>query len=66
MVHQDTRSPGSLELKNQAKLHLRWKQSIKRVVCLNIAKYFNVIMGLSEVTKLLKKHNVDIRSATMK
>ena len=65
-MHQDTRSPDHLELKTQAKLHLRWKQSIKRVVCLNIAKYFNVIMGLSEVTKLLKKHNVDIRSPTMK
>ena len=66
MVHQDRRSPGPLELKNQAKLHLRWKHSIKRVVCLNIANYFNVIMGLSEVKKLLKKHNVDIRSARMK
>ena len=44
MLHQDIRSPDRLELKNQAKLRLRWKQSIKRVVCLNTQRYFNVIM----------------------
>ena len=29
--------------KHQVKLHLCWKQSIKRVTCLNIPRYFNVI-----------------------
>ena len=47
MLHQDTRWPGPLDLKNEAKLHLCWKQSIKRVACLNISRYFIVIMGLS-------------------
>ena len=36
-----------LELKNQGKLHLCWKQSIKREACLNILRYFIVIKGLS-------------------
>ena len=36
----DIRSPGPLEPKNQAKLHLCWKQSIKRVVCSNILTEF--------------------------
>ena len=31
-LHQDIKSPNPLELKNQAKLHLCWKQSIKMVV----------------------------------
>ena len=31
--------------KNQAKLHLCWKQSIKRVACLNILRRLNAIMG---------------------
>ena len=70
MLQQDTKSPGPLGPKNQAKLHLCWKQSIKKVTCLNIMFwYFNVIMGLSlknEVTKLLGEHNVDIRRATTK
>ena len=47
MLHQDTRFPGPLESKNQVKLYLYWKQSIKRVACSNILRYFNVIMGLS-------------------
>ena len=51
MLHQDKKSPGPLELKNQARLHLCWKQSIKRVACLNSPRYFNVIMGLSLKTK---------------
>ena len=33
--------------KNQAKLNLCWKQSITKVACLNIPRYFNVIMGLN-------------------
>ena len=55
--------------KNQAKLHLCWKQSIKRVACLNIPKFSSVIMGSefkNELTKLLEKHNVEIRRATTK
>ena len=44
MLHQDIKSPGPLGLKNQAKLYLSWKQSVKRVACLNIPRYFNVIM----------------------
>ena len=32
-----------LRPKHQVKLHLCWKQSIKRVTCLNIPSYFNVI-----------------------
>ena len=69
MFHQDTRSPGPLELKNQAKLQLCWKQSIKRVACLIIPRYFLNSSGLEfkrKVTKLLEKHNVDIRRATTK
>ena len=69
MLHQDTRSPGPTELKNQAKLHLCYKQSIKRVACLNIPRYFNLIMGLSlkvKWQKFLEKHNVDIQRATTK
>ena len=31
--------------KNEVKLHLCWKQSIKRVACLSILRLFNVIMG---------------------
>ena len=55
--------------KNQAKLHLCWKQSIQRVACLNISRSSSVIMGSefkNEVTKLLEKHNVEIRRATTK
>ena len=74
MLHQDINSPGSLEPKTQAKLHLCWKQSMKLVVCSNIFlsslyKTFQCDNGpefKSKVTKLLKKHNVDIRRATTK
>ena len=55
--------------KNQAKLHLCWKQSIKRVACLNIPRCSSVIMGSefkNEVTKLLEKHNDEIQRATTK
>ena len=44
MLHQDIRFPDLLELKNQTKLPLCWKQYIKMVACSNIPKYFNVIM----------------------
>ena len=47
MLHQDIKSPGHLGPKNQVKLHFFWKQSVKWVACLNIPKYFNVMMGLS-------------------
>ena len=49
-------------------MHLCWKQSIKKVVCSNI-KVFQCDNGSefkNEVTKLLEKHNVDIRRATTK
>ena len=49
MLHQDIKSPGPLELKNQARLHLCWKQSIKRVVCLSTQRCFNVIMDQSKM-----------------
>ena len=45
----DIRSPDPLEPKNQVKLHLCWKQSIKRVVCSNILTEFK-----NKVTKLLE------------
>ena len=64
MLHQDIKSPNTLELKNQAKLHLYWKQSIKKVVRSNILKLCNVIIVLS--LKLLEKHSVDIRRVTTK
>ena len=35
MLHQDIRLPDPLKPKNQARLHLCWKQSIKKVACLN-------------------------------
>ena len=49
MLHQGIKSLDlrPLEPKNQAKLHLFWKQSIKRVACLNIQRRFNVIMDQS-------------------
>ena len=47
MLHQDSKSPDLLGLKNQAKLHLSWKQSIKRVACLSTQRRFNVIMDQS-------------------
>ena len=47
MLHQDIKSPGSLEPKNQARLHLCWKQPKRRVAYLSTQKYFSVIMDLS-------------------
>ena len=47
MLHQDIKSPGPLEPKNQARLHLCWKQSKRRVAYLSTQKYFTVIMDLS-------------------
>ena len=54
MLHQDTRLLDPLELRKQVRFHLCWKQSIKRVVCLNTPRYF------------LEKHNVDIQRVTTK
>ena len=39
--------PGLLEPKNQAKLHLSWKQSIRSVACSNILRHSSVIMDQS-------------------
>ena len=47
MLHQDIKFPGHLGPKNQARLHLCWNKSIRRVVCLSTPRYLNVIMGLS-------------------
>ena len=51
MLHQDIKSPDSLGLKNQAKFHLSWKQSIKSVVFLSTQRRFNVTMDQSLKTK---------------
>ena len=51
------------------KFHLCWKQYKKRVVCLNNARVFQYDYGSefkSDVTKLLEKHNVNIRRTTTK
>ena len=69
MLHQDIRSPNCLEPKNQAKLHLCWKQFIKKGGVFKYPKAFQCDNGSefkNEVTKLLEKHNVDIRRATTK
>ena len=69
MLHQDIKFPDPLGLRNQAKSHLSWKQSIKTVACLSTQRRFNAIMGQNlknEVTKFLEKHNVKIRRATTK
>ena len=47
MLHQDIRLPSPFESKNQVRVHFCWEQSIRRVACLNIPMYFNVIMGVS-------------------
>ena len=66
MLHQDIKSPDPLGLKSQAKLHLSiYKKSgifkhPKTFQCDNGSEFKN------EVTKLLEKHNVEIRIATTK
>ena len=68
MLYQDIKSPGPLGLKNQPRLHLCWKQSIKGGV-FKYPKAFQCDNGSefkNEATKLLEKHNVDIRRATAK
>ena len=66
MLHQDLTSPDHLEPKHQAKLRLRWNQSIKKVVCLKVFQCDNDPEFKNEVTKLLEKYSVDIRRATAK
>ena len=51
MLHQDIKLLGLLGLKIEAKFHLYWKQSMKRVACLNIPRHFNVIIGQNLKTK---------------
>ena len=46
-VASDTRWLEPLEQRKQVRLHLCWKQYIKRVVFLNTQRCFNVIMRLS-------------------
>ena len=67
MLHQNTRSLDLLKPRKQVRLHLCWKQYIKRVVCLNIPRYFNNDSEFkSDVTKLLERHNVNIRRTRTK
>ena len=66
MLHQDTRFPGPLELRNQAKL---LKAIYKKGGVFKCPKVFQCDNGTefkNEVTKLLEKHSVDIRRATTK
>ena len=68
MLHQDIKSPDPLGLKNQARLHLCWKQCIKGGV-FKYPKVLQIDNGYEfkiEVTKLLEKHSVEIRRATTK
>ena len=66
MFHYDIKLPGSLEPKHQAKLHLCWKQFIKKVMCLNIPRYFSGSEFKNEVSWLVEKCNIDVRRATTK
>ena len=66
MLHQDIKSPDLLRLKNQAKLHLCWKQSIRRIRYPRVFQCNNGAEFKRDLTKLLEKHNVDIRRATTK
>ena len=45
MLHRGIRSPGPLGPKYQGKLHVCWKQFIRRVVCLSTQRIFNAVMG---------------------
>ena len=61
MLHQDIKSPDHLEPRNQANL--------RKVYVFKYPKIFQCDNGSefkNEVTKLLEKHNVDIRRATTK
>ena len=51
MLHEDIKSLGPLEPKNQAKLHLSWKKSIKMVLCSIIPRPSSVIMDQNLKTK---------------
>ena len=63
MLHEDIKSPGRLEPKNQARLCLCWKQSIKKGGVFKYPRTFQCDNGSefkNEVTKLLEKHNANI------
>ena len=60
MLHQDIKLPERLELRNQAKLHLFWKESIKRTACLNIPRYFNVRYFYSKDDNKIQAHSHDL------
>ena len=60
-MHQDIKSPDRLEPRNQANLRKVYVFKYPKVFqCDNGSEFKN------EVTKLLEKHNVDIRRATTK
>ena len=67
MLHQDIMSPGPLEPKNQAKFVL--EAIYKKGGVFKYPKVFQYGSGPKfkrEVTKLLEKHNVNIRRSIMK
>ena len=68
MLLQDTKSPGPLGPRNQARLHFCWKQ-YKKGDAFKYPKVFQRDNGpefKKEVTKLPEKHSSDIRRATTK
>ena len=68
MLLQDTKSPGPLGPRNQARLHFCWKQ-YKKCDVFKYPKVFQRDNGpefKKEVTKLPEKHSSDIRRATTK
>ena len=65
MLHQDTKQPGPLRPRNQARLYLYWKKG----GVFKYPKLFQCGNGpefKSEVTKFLEKQNVNIRRTTTK
>ena len=76
ILHQDIKSPSPLRPKNQARLHLCWKQSIRKVAHSNIPGTWRTQIWRTQidngsefkgkVMKLFQKHNVDIQRATTK
>ena len=65
MLHQDTKWPGPLGPRNQARLYLYWKKG----GVFKYPKLFQCGNGpefKSEVTKFLEKQNVNIRRTTTK
>ena len=69
MLHQDTRLPGPLELKKSSEVAFVLEVIYKKGGVFKYPKVFQCDNGTefkNEVTKLLEKHNVDIRRTTAK